>query len=54
MNDFTHFDAKAFKHLVDPDTIKIPEKVITQLTDFLAKVARLYRDNPFHNFDHAR
>jgi len=48
------FDAKAFKNLVDPDTITIPDEIVKQLTDYIAKVAGLYRSNPFHNFGHAR
>jgi hypothetical protein len=33
--------------------VKIPEKVEAQLYEYVSMIASLYRDVPFHNFDHA-
>ena len=48
-------DLPAFKKLeaVDPDTIELPEVVVTQLRGFVSTIAQLYRPNAFHNFAHA-
>jgi hypothetical protein len=37
----------------DPSTIQLRDEVVNQLRGFVATVAALYRDNPFHNFEHA-
>jgi len=47
------FDAKTFKNHVDPNTVVIPDSVVSQLTDLIARIAALYRNNPFHSFEHA-
>ena len=47
------FNAKTFQNHVDPNSIEIPEAAITQMTDMVARIAGLYPDNPFHNFEHA-
>ena len=48
------FDAKAYENHVDPDTVEIPEGVLTQLHCYVGKIASLYRDNnPFHSYEHA-
>lgn len=38
---------------VDPDTVTITDEVVTQLHDLVGSIAALYRDNPFHSFEHA-
>jgi hypothetical protein len=38
---------------VDPDSIEVPEEAVEQLKDFVSMVACMYRDNFFHNFEHA-
>ena len=43
------FDAKIFQNHVDPQAIEVPDIVVDQLTDVIARIASLYRDNPFHN-----
>jgi class 3 adenylate cyclase len=47
------FDAKKFKDEQSPETVSIDGKVVEQLRDFVTCVATLYRDNSFHNFEHA-
>jgi hypothetical protein len=38
---------------VDPATVDLPPKVESQLREYVTMVACMYRDNPFHNFEHA-
>ena len=38
---------------VDPSEIQVAEQVEVELRDYVACVASMYRDNPFHNFEHA-
>jgi class 3 adenylate cyclase len=47
------FDHKAHKHQENPSKIEIPVKVVEQLRLYVASVAAMHRDNPFHNFEHA-
>jgi class 3 adenylate cyclase len=47
------FDAQAYKHQENPNKIVIPANVVEQLRLFVTTVAAMYRDNPFHNFEHA-
>lgn len=47
------FDANTFRKSVDPDSINISPRVHHQLTMYVGRIADLYRDNPFHNFEHA-
>ena len=47
------YDATAVKGYVDPDTIELPPKVISQLKRYVSVVGAMYRQNPFHNFEHA-
>ena len=37
----------------DPDKVKIPEIVQQQLRAYVSSIAGLYRENAFHNFEHA-
>lgn len=37
----------------DPDMIKLPEQVSDQLRSYVTCIGKLYRCNPFHNFEHA-
>jgi hypothetical protein len=34
--------------------VNVPEEVIRELHSLVSKIASMYNDNPFHNFDHAR
>jgi class 3 adenylate cyclase len=36
-----------------PDAVELPLAVDQQLYDFVQCIAGMYRDNPFHNFEHA-
>jgi 3'5'-cyclic nucleotide phosphodiesterase/Adenylate and Guanylate cyclase catalytic domain len=47
------FDASAFTAHVDPDTIELDKKVVAQLKRYVSIIAAMYRNNPFHNFEHA-
>lgn len=47
------FDPKVAKKQADASLVKLPEDVMDQLHNYIAEIALLYRDNPFHNFDHA-
>ena len=47
------FNVNALKVQQDPDTIDLGENIFNQLRDYVATIAAMYRDNPFHNFEHA-
>ena len=42
------------RYLQDPDQVVLPSLVMRQLREFVGAIASLYRDVPFHSFDHAR
>jgi class 3 adenylate cyclase len=50
MQDFLERSAKDEK---DPGSVDIADTVRSQLQEYVAAIASLYRDNPFHNFEHA-
>jgi class 3 adenylate cyclase len=37
----------------DPGDVELDPVVLDQLEDYVSAVASMYRDNPFHNFEHA-
>lgn len=39
--------------LQDADAYVLPVNVVEQLYDYVSNIAAMYRDNPFHNFEHA-
>ena len=41
------------KYKRDPETVELPPEVVRQLRDYVATIASMYRNNPFHSFDHA-
>jgi class 3 adenylate cyclase len=47
------FDAEAAEKQKDAESIEIDEKVFAQLSSYVSSIAAMYRDNPFHNFEHA-
>lgn len=47
------FDATAVKGYVDPDSIELPPAVVSQLKRYVSVIGAMYRQNPFHNFEHA-
>ena len=38
---------------IDPSRIELSEDVVNQLRDYVQTLAAMYRENPFHNFEHA-
>ena len=38
---------------VDPETIELDPDVVSELREFVQCIAMLYKNNPFHNFEHA-
>ena len=47
------FNATLARNQVDADSIELSENLTNQLHDFVTNMAALYKDNPFHNFEHA-
>lgn len=47
------FDAKIMQKEADPMSITVPDQVVSQLMDMVARIAGLYQDNSFHSFEHA-
>jgi class 3 adenylate cyclase len=47
------FDADAARHESHPEDIVLGKAVESELRDYVATVAMMYRENPFHNFEHA-
>ena len=47
------FDPELLKKVADPESILLDGVVVSQLRDYVTKIALLYRPNPFHNFEHA-
>ncbi|KAL7569518.1 hypothetical protein ACA910_013893 [Epithemia clementina (nom. ined.)] len=39
--------------VVDRESVEMPTQALDQLRLFVASIVALYRDNPFHNFEHA-
>ena len=48
------FDPKMAAKEVDPETVELGSKVMSQLRSYVEVIANMYQDNPFHNFEHAR
>ena len=47
------FDAKAAHQNGQYKQIQISKIVASELSEYVAEIAAMYRSNPFHNFDHA-
>ncbi|CAB9516338.1 Receptor-type guanylate cyclase gcy [Seminavis robusta] len=47
------FDEKAEQEQQQPEEVEIPQEVEQQLHHLVSKIASMYNNNPFHNFDHA-
>ena len=47
------FSPEAIKALEHSDDVDLGETVMHQLKDYVSTIAQLYRQNPFHNFEHA-
>lgn len=48
------FDPKVYRNHDDPDAVQLSQETLQQLHDYVTTIATLYRENPFHNFEHAR
>lgn len=48
------FDANTAKTDADIESIQLDKAVVSQLQKYVQMVAKMYQDNPFHNFEHAR
>ena len=46
------FDSKAAKRERNPNNIKLGQDVESQLHNYVRSIACMYRENPFHNFEH--
>eukprot|EP00980_Cylindrotheca_fusiformis_P020671 scaffold7707_cov72-Cylindrotheca_fusiformis.AAC.1 len=47
------FEAQDLQQRQRPSSIKISDKVKCELRGYLSNVASMYKDNPFHSFEHA-
>ena len=47
------YDAKIARKEDEIEGIKLDEAVVSQLHDYVSTIAQLYRNNPFHNYEHA-
>lgn len=46
------FDEGEAQNEVDPETIELDPEVVRQLATLVTWIASMYRNNPFHNFEH--
>jgi class 3 adenylate cyclase len=44
---------KAARYQQDPELVQLPAKAIAQLHKYVKTIAGMYRNNPFHNYEHA-
>jgi class 3 adenylate cyclase len=47
------FNADTLMKMKDPELVDLGDEVIAQLTEYVTIISAMYRDNPFHNFEHA-
>lgn len=47
------FDRQIHRHQEDPTQIELPSTVVDQLMLYVSCIAAMYRENAFHNFEHA-
>jgi hypothetical protein len=51
--ELPEFDADAVRNQEDPESIELDNVVLSQLREYVVTVATMYRENLFHNFEHA-
>lgn len=51
--EMPRFDPRAAKRLADSDGVTLDPAVKEQLRDYVMRIASMYRDVPFHSFEHA-
>ncbi|CAJ1960714.1 unnamed protein product [Cylindrotheca closterium] len=47
------FDPRVYREQQNPEEVHLPDAVIDQMRLYVACMATMYRDNAFHNFEHA-
>lgn len=47
------FDARVMDAALDSSLVEVPTNIVESLQEYVALIAKSYRDNPFHNFEHA-
>ena len=47
-------DLKLAKAQEEADSIELEDEIVEQLNEYVSNIAAMYRENPFHNFEHAR
>jgi class 3 adenylate cyclase len=47
------FDAEAARHESRPEDIVLGPEIESELHDYVTTIAMMYRESPFHNFEHA-
>jgi hypothetical protein len=47
------FDSAAARNQIDTNTIDLDPVVFRQMEDYTTTISTLYRENPYHNFEHA-
>ena len=52
--ELPQFDAAMARDVQDIDEVVLPEEAVQELRDYVTCIASMYRDNPFHSFEHAR
>lgn len=48
------FDAKTQRNHLNANAVQLPPSVVHQLRAYVEAIAVMYRETPFHNFEHAR
>jgi hypothetical protein len=53
VQEIIELPSEAAEIRIDLESVELPPGVIEQLTDFVSKISDMYRENSFHNFEHA-
>jgi hypothetical protein len=48
-----NFDSSIARRTKDPESVELSHQVVQQLRHYVASIAAMYRNDPFHNFEHA-
>jgi len=51
--ELPEFNHRTGKKQQDPDSVEISSQVVSQLREYVSCIANQYRNNAFHNFEHA-
>lgn len=47
------FDARVVDAALDSNLVQVPDEIVESLQEYVSLIAQAYRNNPFHNFEHA-